>query len=285
MEPYSVVITHFQREKNLLNTLEGLNRQSEPPFEVIVVEMGTGIVIEEVFQYKLRIVNLPMVWDQMPLAAARNYGAETCATGQLIFLDVDCIPATDFCKKIVGLSFNKKALVMGTPRYMLHNNISDGFIDNLEIESVSHPARPNVKNWREENCYEMFWSLCFGLPVETYLHIGGFDENYKGYGAEDTDFALETKHAGVPFYLSDAKVYHQQHPVYVPPLNHMRSIIGNCNLFFSKWGYWPMGSCLREFADLGFIEWNPEQDVPVSVLKNPSKSEIMNTLVEHKPYR
>ena len=285
MKPYSVIITHYQREKNLKNTLRGLETQTEPPHEVIIVEMGNGLEIADSFCFKLRIIDLPIVWKDLPVAAARNFGAKNSATENLVFLDVDCIPATDFCERVVALSSAKKALVMGTPRYMLHDGNVNSSPEGLDLGSVSHPARPLIETSRKEDCYEMFWSLCTSIPAETFWLIGGFDENYKGYGIEDTDFALETKRSGVPFYLSGARVYHQQHPVYVPPLNHLKDIVRNSNRYFIKWGYWPMADCLREFTNFGYIDWRSEQQVPIIVLRTPDPSEIAERLVKNAPYR
>ena len=285
MKPYSVIITHFQREENLRNTLNGLNVQTALPEEVIIVDMGHGIRSVERYRFDLKILDLGVKWDHMPLAMARNLGAEHSSTDILVFLDVDCIPSEDFCNGMVAISSSQNALVMGSPRYLLNKRSSRGTMEELRSDSIFHPARPLVVTVRKEDCYELFWSLCFAIPADLFEHIGGFDENYRGYGAEDTDFALEAKKAGVPFYLSGSEVYHQQHSVYVPPLNHLRAIVGNCNYFFIKWGYWPMSDCLAEFADMGYVDWYPETMDLISVPRTPTENEVARRLVKNAPYR
>lgn len=284
MNPYSVIITHYKREGNLENTLEGLSLQTATPSEVVVVDMGKGLNLRNGYPFELKVVDFPEPWQSMPLAAARNLGTENSRTEHLVFLDVDCIPARDFCEKMVYASVYKNALIMGSPRYMLGGTYGIG-IEECPAHSIFHPSRPLISGIVREECYEMFWSLCFSLPKKLFVHVGGFDDRYKGYGAEDTDFALEVKKTGIPFYLAGAEVYHQQHPVYIPPLNHLEPIVNNCNLFYLKWGYWPMADCLQDFLEMGYIEWDMQSNAPITIVRNPTAHEIGERWVKNAPYR
>lgn len=285
MNAYSVIITHYQREGNLINTLKGLNLQTVLPSEVIVVDMGKGIEVHDAFDFTLTIIDFDRDWQFMPLAAARNLGAAHSRTEQLVFLDVDCIPSVNFCQIMVAASSSHKALSMGSPRYMLHTDYMGSGIVELRENSIFHPCRPIVNGLKKEECYELFWSLCFSISNELFEHIGGFDDSYEGYGAEDTDFALEAKKVGVPFYLTDAEVYHQQHPIYVPPLNHLEAIVKNSNIFLIKWGYWPMADCLQDFSDMGYIDWQADRHFPVTLKRKPTTHDIDERLIKNAPYR
>jgi len=229
MKATTVIITHYNRETNLTNALDGLNKQSIIPDRVVVIDMGSPLPTQPAFKFELLIIPFPYDWSRMPLAAARNFGATHALSGTLIFLNVDCIPAVNFCEAMARAASEKDGLVMGTPKYLLFP--TPEVIDEnwLETNSVFHPIRPLVKTIRKESCYELFWSLCFAIPATIFDTIGGFDELYTGYGAEDTDFALHVQKHKIPFYLSPVGVYHQQHPVYVPPINHLQSIVQNCN--------------------------------------------------------
>ncbi|AWX43250.1 hypothetical protein HME9304_00237 [Flagellimonas maritima] len=281
----TVVLTHYNRQKNLENTLEGLNMQSSLPKKVVVVNFGTEPELSVDYRFELSIIPFRNEWQFLPVAAARNLGVEHADTEHLVFLDVDCIPSRNFCGTIVGNVRNNGGLVMGTPRYMLVKKQQCHNLEQLENLSTPHPARPIVSNIQRENCYELFWSLCFCININDFKRIGGFDENYVGYGVEDTDFGLKSKQLGVPFYLSPAEVYHQQHPLFIPPLNHIESIIGNCNHFHSKWGYWPMSDCLEDFKYMGLIEWNFSRNRPISLLRLPDQHIIDKHLVQNAPYR
>lgn len=282
---YTIIISHFKRKTNLINCLKGIQGQLPSPKEVIIVNMGEVLEMEYSPSVNFRFIQYNANWKFLPVAAARNLGASLAKTKYLVFLDVDCIPASGFCNTMLQVLSRTNALVMGTPRYMLCQ-VEDEFNGrSLASSSVLHPSRPVVNGYRFEKRYELLWSLCFAIPQESYDLIGGFDENYSGYGCEDTDFALKAKEMNIPFYLSSAEVFHQQHPIYVPPLNNIESIVLNCNRFKSKWGYWPMSGCLLDFHNLGLIQWHKEQDCPITILQLPSKKLLEDHLLKNAPYR
>jgi GT2 family glycosyltransferase len=104
---------------------------------------------------------------------------------------------------------------------------------------------------------ELFWSLAFAVTPATHERIGGFDEGYEGYGAEDTDYAFRARRAGVGLaWVGGAWAHHQHHPVSDPPVEHLHDIVRNARRFHAAWGRWPMEGWLRAFADLGLVEWS-----------------------------
>jgi len=121
----------------------------------------------------------------------------------------------------------------------------------------------------------LFWSLNFGCSKATYSKIGGFDEDFSGYGAEDTDFAFSANKNGVDFKTIDALAYHQYHPSYDPPVNHIESIVENATRFKAKWGLWPMEGWLRKFCEMGYTSFISGQ---INLLKLPTTDEISAVL-------
>ena len=75
-----------------------------------------------------------------------------------------------------------------------------GYPLTLDPLTNPHPARPAPPTGEivAGSDYELFWSLSFALTSSTWRTIGGFCEHYRGYGAEDTDFAQMARAAGVP---------------------------------------------------------------------------------------
>ncbi|MGB3151279.1 MAG: glycosyltransferase [Maribacter sp.] len=285
MNNSSVVITHYNRELNLRNTLIGLNKQSVPPAEVIVVNLGSDIDLPKNLDYPIALMTYPEEWTLMPIAAARNLGAKYADNKNFIFLDVDCIPSEGFYQTMEADLNSTNGLVMGLPRYMLGKTVDCLPWDMLLSRSVLHPARPKVCSLRKETCYELFWSLCFGISKTSYERIGGFDENFVGYGGEDTDFAKTAEQLSIPFFLNAAVVYHQQHPIYVPPLNHLEAIVANSNYYYSKWGEWPMQDCLTDFTNMAYIHWNAKHCSRIEIRKLPSQEKIREHLIPNAPYR
>ncbi|MCG3861501.1 glycosyltransferase family 2 protein [Psychrobacter sp. Ps5] len=226
----------------------------------------------------------------------RNIGAARARHDTLIFLDVDCIVAPSFIEQLsTKLNQYPNALLMGQPRYLTrplsneeslalqkgalandylnHLSVYNPYRDNFDAkQSISTEAVPTAIKKTDD--YGAFWSLCFAIKREQFEQIGGVDTQYTGYGAEDTDFAFTARQLDINFYLTADLVYHQQHAVYRPPLNHLESIIINANRFYQKWQCWPMDGWLEQFCKMGLIEWTNEQSNSITLLRQPSSKEI-----------
>ena len=169
-----------------------------------------------------------------------------------------------------SLALQKGAL---TNNYLNHLSVYNPYRDNFDAkQSISTEAAPTAI--KKTNDYGAFWSLCFAIKREQFEQIGGFDTQYTGYGAEDTDFAFTARQLDIDFYLTADLIYHQQHAVYRPPLNHLESIIVNANRFYQKWQCWPMGGWLEQFSEMGLIDWTNEQSNSITLLRQPSSKEI-----------
>jgi N-acetylglucosaminyl-diphospho-decaprenol L-rhamnosyltransferase len=98
----------------------------------------------------------------------------------------------------------------------------------------------------------LFWSLSFAVRPDVWQRIGGFCEQYLGYGGEDTDFGQSATAAGVRLdWTGGAHAYHRFHPVSHPPVEHVNDIVTNARIFFQRWGWWPMLGWLTEFEHPG----------------------------------
>lgn len=196
----------------------------------------------------------------LPLAQARNLGARIAQGEQLVFLDVDCIPARELLADYAaGLKGCQAAIAMGEVYYLPAPLPALWRKEDLVEQGASHPARRYLRNELalQTQDYHLFWSLNFAVSKQTFWDIGGFDENFHGYGAEDTDFAFGAQAAGVPLlWVKGAAVFHQYHGSYSPPLQHFSDIIQNARVFYQKWRRWPMEKWLQQFADAGYIRWS-----------------------------
>lgn len=169
--------------------------------------------------------------------------------------------------------YSENSILSGTPYYLP----ADFDMDALEEQAVAHPAKPPISDRQPVADYNSFWSLCFLIGKEQFRSLGGFEEAYTGYGAEDTDFAQKLRKAEIPFFRSPAKVYHQYHPKYEPPLNHLEAICQNAEIFHQRWGFFPMEIWLKEFQKMGYITMKENK---ISILKFPSSEEIADCLTK-----
>jgi len=202
--------------------------------------------------------------ERLPLAAARNAGAAATTADLLIFLDVDCIPCPELIERYRWMAQQSGGLLAGPVAY-LPEAISgrDNDPEELARLAVPHPARPVPDDGTlvRECRYELFWSLSFAIRRNEYAELGGFCEDYVGYGGEDTDLAFTARKMGMPFsWVGGAWAWHQYHPIEDPPHSHLADIVENAQVFRRRWGTWPMEGWLRAFADEGLIEWDSTAD-------------------------
>ena len=218
---------------------------------------------------------------QLPLAKARKRAAERASGDVLVFLDVDCIPGPD-CLGHLAAAAAEGGLWMGDVRYLPKSEPSsdDWTFDDLDAVAVQHPLLPTLgPGDRQTAAHEMFWSLCFAARRDVWDTIGGFDEGYTGYGAEDTDVGFTAREAGIPFGYVGARAWHQHHAVCIPPLNHVEDLVANATRFHARWGVWPMDKWLAGLDAAGYVRFDPAAD-RCEVIRLPTEQEIAAATVE-----
>ena len=262
------------RSRHLANVIRGLENNSRLPDELVIVHMNEDALPQQSAHFPIRVETIRDPAALLPLAAARNHAAMSASGDALVFLDVDCIPAPALLDRYhKALLAHPEALHQGEVRYLPEDAKID-FSAPLQADALPHPLHAEYVNGQRVP-YPLFWSLSFACTRATFMRIGRFDERYRGYGAEDTDFAFRAREADIPLYRSDALAFHQYHPSYSPPLNHFDSIIDNARVFKNRWGHWPMEGWLQAFAQRGLVTMT---DNVLVVLRSPTADEIADSL-------
>lgn len=274
MTPRVVVVTIVHgRHRHLLGQRWGLARQRLAPDGHVVVAMGdpaVRAVAEGSDGPPTRVVEIEVADGRLPLAAARNAGvaaARDQGADVVVLLDVDCVPEPDLVERYTGVlaprlgrADTRPAVACGVVRYLDPTTTALPFEewtgDRLRFGSVAHPARPAPPEGtvRRGHDARLFWSLSFAVTTADWERLGGFDEGYVGYGAEDTDFGQRLEEAdGILLWLGGATAYHQDHGGGGLPLAHVHDIVANGARFAQRWGWWPMRGWLDAFEDLGLV--------------------------------
>ncbi|MEK8072518.1 glycosyltransferase family 2 protein [Rhodococcoides navarretei] len=261
-----VVVTVVSgRHAHLAAQVRGLNGSTGGPVEHVVVSMGDTAIVDVLARAGSTATCIEMPQQHpLPLARARNLGAAAALDrgGELlVFLDVDCIPGPEMIERYrcaATLPDNERALLCGPVTYMKEKDLgAEG--ESLTLLTAPHRARPDppANTVERGDNFDLFWSLSFAIGAANWIELGGFCEDYTGYGGEDTDFAATAEASGMGLrWVGGAHAYHQFHPVSDPPVEHLDDIVANARTFFDRWGRWPMIGWLDAFAARGLVEFD-----------------------------
>jgi GT2 family glycosyltransferase len=274
MMDISVITLVNGRGNALANLMNGIKRFSVLPSELVIVYMNEPA--NTLMSMPIPVVQIELHNEHLlPLAAARNYGVKHASYDHVIFLDVDCIPSPSLIEDYQHAFQRRDVLWAGRIRYLSEGAMMNpNLLESLEDLSDPDPVRQANIGYT----YELFWSLNFGCSKAVFQRIGGFNESFIGYGAEDTDFSFNARKNNIPIGTVDTVAYHQYHPSYDPPLNHLQDIVINANVFNKKWGLWPMEGWLKKFQDMGYIDWSVDS---LTLIRLPGQVEIENCIKTH----
>ncbi len=177
----SIIIASKDRAAYLDRTLQSLSEQvGAPSFEVIVVDNGSTDGTRQVAQRarELARYEITYIFEQRPnRGAARNRGVEI-ATGHIImFVDDDVWVPPGF------LAAHERA-------HTTRNLVVCGPIIN--VASYRERPRPTLANLSRA-----FLCTCnVSLERQAFLAVGGFDEDFRLYGWEDTELGVRLRKSG-----------------------------------------------------------------------------------------
>lgn len=200
--------------------------------------------------------------DRLPLSQARNLALERLGGCDLvIMLDVDCIPDPG-----LPAAYRAAASAVELDRSLLLGPV--GWLDATEpargrlSAAQRRCARTTVKRTfpasgvARECRPELFWSLSYAVSPRAHRSIGGFDEGFAGWGAEDTDYGRRAAASGIGLWkVAGAWAYHQPHPPARRTPGQIAAVVDNAERYRGRWGDWPMPDVLAELAATRRIDW------------------------------
>lgn len=191
----SIVIPVHSGGPALRECLASVAGADPAPIEIIVVADGGGDSDKNAGEeFGARVLVVP---EQGGPAAARNLGAQAAAGDIVFFIDADVAVPPDTIAKVARV-------FAGEPRVAaLFGSYDDA------------PARPNFlsqyKNLAHHYIHQTaredastFWSGCGAVRRETFLEMGGFDENYGSPCIEDIELGYRLRQAGHEIRLCKA---------------------------------------------------------------------------------
>jgi GT2 family glycosyltransferase len=221
----SVVIPTYNRASELLSSLTSLAAQHHPvaDFEVVVADDGSSdetLQVVRSFESRLRLRYHYQPDRGFRLALVRNNGARLATAPVLAFLDAGTIAGPEFVsghldlhtrpgtRAVIGYTYGYRPfdptpglaeMVRTRPpeQVRAHYGADPSFQDtrHRQYASVDFDVNALPLPWI------MFWSVNMSLPAEVFWQLGGFDETFVDWGAEDLDLGLRLYKQGTPFVV------------------------------------------------------------------------------------
>lgn len=233
----SVIIPTYNRGHALRETLECLSRQSVAPadFEVIVADDGSSDDTADMVRSYVDKLVLKYYFQEdrgFRAASARNAGARLASADTLIFIDGGVLTGSNFIREHVSAhERSARGAVLGYIYGFSPYRVMEGLSDLLQSYSPDELVtryRDDLAflDWRDAelakrdydlNKFAVPWMFFFtgncSIPASEFWNVGGFDENFQGWGCEDLDLGLRLYKNGLKFLTSkDAWVIEAPHP-------------------------------------------------------------------------
>lgn len=244
----SVIVTTYNRPDALRAVLAGLFAQSDRGFEILVADDGSRDDTRQLVAALAAAAALPVrhVWQEdrgFRAGAVRNRAAAVAAGDYLLFLDGDCIPRPDWVAQhrrlaepgwmvagnriLLAERFTQHVLASGAPvhawslgQWRLAQRA--GHINRtlpLRRLALGPLRKLGARSWqRVRTCNLGLWSADFRA-------VNGFDEEFEGWGFEDSDLAVRLLNHGVrrkegAFATGVLHLWHREHDRSFAARNH-----------------------------------------------------------------
>ena len=224
----TVVVPYYQAPEALALTLAALEGQTYPRelFEVVVVDDGSDPPLAPVADSPLtvRVVHQP---DRgFGLARARNTGARAAAGEILAFLDCDMMPEAAWlaaharwhhaASDVLSIGFRAHVESVDLRPAAVRSR-SGSLADLFAGRPVERPewidfhmVRTADLTYWSDDMFRVVTGGNFGISRRFYDLVGGFDESFTQWGAEDIEFGFRAFTLGAVLVpVRDAFCWHQ----------------------------------------------------------------------------
>ena len=226
----SVVIPSYNSRASLGTCLASFDLQrlsGDDEFDVVVVDDGSDdgtaeLVSTLTVSYELRYEFIPRT-GRSSRARARNRGVSAAGGDLIVFVDADQIVPPDFlANHLRAHRLHRDLVVIGPRCYLLKEHSAAEVVSQLSAGL----QRPPVS---ERDHRERFWALASenlnniatswhhmftcnaSVRKEQLNAVGGFDENFLGWGLEDSELGYRLKKHGLLFAWHPAAVTYNEY--------------------------------------------------------------------------
>jgi glycosyltransferase involved in cell wall biosynthesis len=239
MNPKTAVIIPVYNAVHALElVLTGYSRQSFRDFELFIADDGSGPEIRAIAEAFSQDSPFPIRYVCQPDEGFRksrilNQAVRASSAQHLIFADQDCIPHREFVAAHWSHKLARTVLcgrrVTLSPRISRHltpQNIRSGKLERLTPSKIFDALLGRGAHWEEgiliRSRFLLSWinhkepmllGSNFSLNRSLLEEVNGFNEDFIGYGGEDTELEYRLRLAGARFQWvrHQAIQYHLYH--------------------------------------------------------------------------
>jgi len=224
---FTIVISTYDQRDMLAKVFHGLQHQSRWPDEVLLSDDGSGEPTKQLIAQFAAAAPVPVrhVWhphDGFRKTVILNQTLAAATGDYLIFTDADCVPHPRFVADHAALA-ERGFWVQGrrcfvrekfAPEFEPGQTVVWRWILTGKISGAIKGIRWGVPIIRRDTgqrgiigCNMAFWR-------EDLVAVNGFDEDYSGWGIEDSDLGTRLYHLGRrrKFVYGRAITFHLNHP-------------------------------------------------------------------------
>ncbi|PMO52324.1 family 2 glycosyl transferase [Vibrio breoganii] len=227
----SLIITTYNWKEALQAVLESVKNQTILPDEVIVADDGSRPDTAELISNFQALYPIPLLHSWQPddgfqLSKSRNKAIAKASGDYIIMIDGDIILHPKFIETHIKVA--KQDWFVQAGRAMLDKRQSASVLDSKQSP---HFFTPNLKNRKNSLCSSLLSNLfsykrnndkatrgCnMAFWHSDLVEVNGFNEDFVGWGREDSEFTLRMLNAGKNrLYLKFGGVgfhlYHKESP-------------------------------------------------------------------------
>lgn len=205
----TLIFTTYQAPERLRWVLESVCWQTEMPREVIVADDGSDKRTQAlVCEYQEKLVSA-VVHSWQPdqgfrLSRSRNLAASKASGSWVVFLDGDCVMPPEFIATQARLA-EASCVVFGS-RKLLSETETTALLRATPTLTAISPYLSGRKFWKipfgvfrkfPQRSWRQARGFHLALDMRLFRSLGGFDESYRSWGLEDSDFLVRASRLGV----------------------------------------------------------------------------------------
>ena len=207
MPAVSIIVPVYNRPAEVSDLCESLLAQTDPDFELVIVEDGSTVPCREVVD---KAVSKGLTCSYYyktneGRSIARNYGLERARADFFVFVDSDCVIPPDYIATLKSCLGASRIDCFGGPD-AAHESFSD-VQKAINYSMTSFLTTGGIRGGKIQ--LEKFVPRTYniGFSRRVYEAVGGFREMF----SEDIDMSTRIRNAGFSIGLiHDAPVYHKR---------------------------------------------------------------------------